>query len=209
MPFHDELSGRTASGHLGRTYAVERWRVRLPPWRRDPICRPNSTSYSSRSRRTEVFISPWALRGLERTALRGFETTFDSHRAFRRSRRHDGWMSELEQTLVRIANASERIASALESVARTRLDSGPKRRLTVAGSLNDSSGLGAVNSQPRYAQRDHPKPRRRGDHAARANRRNRQCESVRSDHPARRPTRVRRGGALRAERARDHRDLQA
>jgi len=54
-------------------------------------------------------------------------------------------MSELEQTLVRIASASERIASALESIARARLDSGPKPRLTVARSPNDSSGLGAVN----------------------------------------------------------------
>lgn len=54
-------------------------------------------------------------------------------------------MSELEQTLVRIARASERIASALESIARGRLDSGPKPRLAVARSPNDSSGLGAVN----------------------------------------------------------------
>jgi hypothetical protein len=52
---------------------------------------------------------------------------------------------ETEQTLARIAQAVERVASALESIARGNLDSGPKPRLSVARSPTDTSGLGAVN----------------------------------------------------------------
>jgi hypothetical protein len=52
---------------------------------------------------------------------------------------------ETEETLARIAQAVERVASALESIARGGLDSGPKPRLTVARSPSDRSGFGAVN----------------------------------------------------------------
>jgi hypothetical protein len=57
-------------------------------------------------------------------------------------------MPETAETLARIAAAAERIAGALESIARANLDSGPRPQLTVARSPSDASGLGAVNLSP-------------------------------------------------------------
>jgi hypothetical protein len=47
--------------------------------------------------------------------------------------------------LERIADAAERIAAALDALARSSQDSGPRPRLIVARSPADRSGLGAVN----------------------------------------------------------------
>jgi hypothetical protein len=54
-------------------------------------------------------------------------------------------VAETEETLTRIATAAERIAGALESIARANLDRGPKPKLAVARSPSDASDLGAVN----------------------------------------------------------------